>query len=292
VTGRASECPVRRICVVGAGYMGHQIAMACALGGFRTSLHDTRPEALESARKKLEQVLADRVRKGKLTKERREEAFARLSFEEDLSAAAEDADLAIEAVAENLEAKRGVFRALDRLLPGHAIIATNSSTIVASRLAEATGRPELVCNMHFFVPPLVMNLVEVVASERTSEQAVRTVLSVLERMGKKGIVIRKEIPGFVANRILSAIHREALFLYESGVADFRDIDLICREALGHALGPFQVMDLAGLDIVKAVNDQFYVETGSDQYAPWPSLEEKVKQGHWGRKTGKGWYDYS
>ncbi|MBA4494701.1 3-hydroxyacyl-CoA dehydrogenase family protein [Paenactinomyces guangxiensis] len=282
---------IKNICVIGSGSMGHQIAMLCALGGFQTILQDIEKQALKQAEAKLHDRMADWVRKGKVSQEAKEAAFSRLAFTTDLEEAAKEADFVIEAVVEKLEVKREVFRRLDKIAPPHAILATNSSTIVNSLIADVTSRPDQVCNMHFFFPPLVMDCVEVVMSSKTSEQTAQIALEVCEKINRTGVLLRKEISGFVANRILGALQREALQLYEQGIADYKDIDLIVTRALRHPLGPFQLFDLSGIDVIYYVMKQQYAETGNPEDQPSKIIEEKVLKGELGRKTGKGFYEY-
>ncbi|MEK5068986.1 3-hydroxyacyl-CoA dehydrogenase family protein [Sporosarcina sp. FSL K6-1508] len=282
---------IKHILVVGAGQMGHQIAMLCALGGYRTSLQDVNSEALKDAEKSLKERMDKWVASGKLTASSKETAFQNLIFTDNLNEAAKDADFVIEAIVEKLVSKQKLFRELDRLTPKHAILASNSSTIVNSHLAEVTERSDRVCNMHFFFPPLVMECVEIVMSEETAEETAQTTLAVCEKIGKTGIILRKEISGFVANRILGAIHKEAIALYDKGIADFKDIDIIVKKSLGHPMGPFEVIDLSGADVVNFVMEQQYAETGNQEDKPATCIVDKVKAGHLGRKTGQGFYTY-
>lgn len=283
---------IERVLVVGAGQMGHQIAMLCALGGYTTIIQDVNKEALQQAKKSLNKRMNHWVEQGKITSVKKAEAFALLTFTNNIEEAAQDVDLVIEAIVEKLNAKRELFKRLDSLTPQHTILATNSSTIVNSLLAEVTERPEKVCNMHFFFPPLVMDCVEVVMSEKTSEETMETVMTVCKQINRTGLLLRKEISGFVANRILGAINREALALYEEGIADFKVIDEIVKKALGHPLGPFELIDLSGADVVYDVMELRHAETENDEDKPSISIEEKVKSGNLGRKTGQGFYSYS
>ncbi|MCO0600310.1 3-hydroxyacyl-CoA dehydrogenase family protein [Peribacillus butanolivorans] len=282
---------INSITVIGAGQMGHQIAMLAALGGFETVLQDVQENALITAKEKLEDILAKWVQKGKLTEDRKLAAFSRLQYTTNLEKAASRADLIIEAIVEKLDVKQEVFAKLEELAPAETIFATNSSTIVNSLLSGVTNRPDKFINMHFFFPPLVMDCVEVVMSDQTSEETAKLAMEVTQKMNRTGILLRKEISGFVANRILGALQREALFLYEEGIVDYKDIDLICRKALSHPIGPFELMDLSGIDVSYFVMKQQYDETGNPEDKPNVCIEEKVKQGHLGRKTGKGWYEY-
>ncbi|GED15014.1 3-hydroxyacyl-CoA dehydrogenase family protein [Aneurinibacillus migulanus] len=282
---------IHNICVVGSGSMGHQIAMLCALGGFQTTIQDVEECALQNAEVKLHDIMDKWVKKGKISEDEKSQAFQRLTFTTSLEEAAANADFVIEAVVEKLEVKRDVFARLDRIAPSHAILVSNSSTIVNSLIADVTGRPDKICNMHFFFPPLVMDCVEVVMGEQTSEKTGQLTMDVCERIGRTGVLLRKEISGFVANRILGALSREAIALYEEGIADFKDIDTICKKALNHPLGPFELMDLSGIDVAYYVSVQRFAETGDPVDKPATCVEEKVKAGTLGRKTGKGWYEY-
>ena len=282
---------INKIAVIGAGQMGQQIAMLCALGGYATALNDVSEEALGKAEAALRGVMAQWMAKGKITEQGRDEAFSRLAFTDSLERAVSDADYVIEAVVEKLDVKRDLFKRLDQLAPKHAILASNSSTIVNSLIAEVTERPDKVCNMHFFFPPLVMDCVEVVMSEKTSEETVQASLQLCEGINRTGLLLRKEISGFVANRILGALQKEAMFLYEEGIADFKEIDIIVKKALRHPIGPFELMDLSGIDVVNYVMQQQYAETGDPADKPSAIIEEKLKAGELGRKTGKGFYNY-
>lgn len=282
---------IENISVVGAGQMGSQIAMLFSLKGYWTTLQDRDNNALQQAEISLEKRMNEWVEKGKITEVKKKEAMARLSYKQDLNEAVQNADLIIEAIVEQLEFKRELFRQLDQLAPAHTILATNSSTIVNSLLSEVTGRPGKVCNMHFFFPPLVMECVEVVMSDQTTEETADTVLAVCEQIGRKGILLRKEISGFVANRVLGAIHREATYIYEQGIADFKDIDFIVKNSLGHKLGPFELIDLSGADVVYSVMQHQFSESGDLRDLPAACIRKKVEKGELGRKTGIGFYEY-
>ncbi|BCJ86842.1 3-hydroxyacyl-CoA dehydrogenase family protein [Effusibacillus dendaii] len=283
---------IKHILVVGSGAMGSQIAMVCALAGYRVTVQDVAEESLQKAQESLQGHMKNRVAKGRLTQQQVDDAFARLSFTTELEKAAVDADFAIEAIIEKLDAKRDLFAKLDKMAPSHAILATNSSTIVSSKIADATSRPDRVCNMHFFNPALVMQLVEVVRNPQTSQETVDTTVELAKRIGKLPITLNKEISGFVANRILGALMDEAVNLYEQGIASFEDIDLACTKALNHPIGPFALMDLTGIDVNYYVRMQRMQETGNPNDGPKPSVKQKFEKGELGRKTGKGWYDYS
>ncbi|WP_082235096.1 3-hydroxyacyl-CoA dehydrogenase family protein [Halobacillus massiliensis] len=282
---------IQNVSVIGAGSMGHQIAMLSALAGFDTNIQDVNEEALKQARLKLNKIMDKWVAKDKISIEERDLAFKRLYFTTNLNEAVRHADIVIEAVIEKLDIKREVFQKLDKAAPAHAVLATNSSTIVSSLIADATERPDKVCNMHFFFPPLVMDCVEVVKGEHTSEETAGIAMEVCEKMNRTAVLLQKEISGFIANRILFAIQNEAMALYEGGYADYKDIDKITRKALSHPIGPFELMDLSGIDVGYYVMMQQYAETGDPKDKPSKTMTDKVEAGELGRKTGKGFYEY-
>lgn len=282
---------IKQITVLGAGQMGHQIAMLCALGGFETVIQDVQEPALSKAENKLHAIMDRWVAKGTLAEEQKEAAFRRLRFTSNFEDAVRNTDFVIEAVVEKLDVKREVFAKLEQWAPEHAVFATNSSTIVNSLVATETKRADKVVNMHFFFPPLVMDCVEVVMSEKTSDETAQLTMAICKQINRTAVLLQKEISGFVANRILGALQKEAVYLYEQGIADYKDIDTICRKALNHPIGPFQLMDLSGIDVGYYVMQQRYEETGDPEDKPYACLEEKMKQGHLGRKTGQGWYTY-
>ena len=282
---------IDRILVVGSGSMGSQIGLVCALAGYDVTVQDIDEGALEKTRGQLRGRMDRDVEKGRRSREDTEAALGRMGFTTDLEGPASEADFVIEAAVEKLDVKRELFGRLDAAAPGHAVLATNSSTIVSSRLAEVVGRPGRVCNMHFFYPPLVMRCVEVVRNPETSDATVDTTAELARRIGKDPVVINKEVAGFVVNRILGAMTEEALDLYENGVASFEDIDTACRTGLGHPMGPFEVMDLSGIDVGYYARMSVYQESGDPRDKPRASVAEKVEKGELGRKTGKGWYEY-
>jgi 3-hydroxybutyryl-CoA dehydrogenase len=282
---------VKRVAVVGAGNMGHQISICCALAGLETSCIDVSTEQLQKADAFLKKYLPDRVAKGKLSEESAREAEGRLRFIESMEEGVKDADFVIEAVTEKLDLKKELFRKLDQLCPQHTILATNSSFFVSSLLASETGRPALVCNMHFFNPALVMKCVEVVKGPHTAEETAGAAMELALKMGKKPVLLQKEIYGFLVNRILRRIMDEALFLLDTGVASAADIDSAVVNALGHPMGPFTLMDLTGIDLSYHIAMERYRETGDPAERPSPSVVEKYVRGEWGRKKGRGFYDY-
>jgi 3-hydroxybutyryl-CoA dehydrogenase len=282
---------IKKICVIGAGNMGHQIAICAAMAGFEVSCQDISQDMLDKAETFAQTYLSERVTKGKLTQEQADLVLGRLSFTSDLKRAASAADFVIEAAVENLHIKRQLFADLDSIAPSHAILATNSSYIVSSKIADATKRPEKVCNMHFFNPALVMKLVEVVQGPHTSDETVQVAMDFCQKLGKIAVKLKKEIYGFVVNRILTAIKNEALFLADIGVASPQEIDTAVVNALGHPLGPFKVMDLTGIDLAYYISMEKYKETLDPKDKPSPLLVEKFVKQEFGKKTKKGWYTY-
>lgn len=282
---------IRKIAVIGSGAMGRQIGMAAATAGFDAVVQDISAEAVEAARQDMQTWGKGRVTKGRMTQEEVDAAWSRISFTTDQKEAVGDADLVIEAATERLDVKRKVFAQIDELAPAHAILATNSSTYGSSAVSDATGRPERVCNMHFFNPALVMKAVEVVRHAETSDDTVDSVVAVVEKMGKHPVVLNKEIPGFIANRLMGAVRAEALSLLEQEIASLEDIDTAAKSALGYPMGPFELMDLVGLDVTYLIRQAAYELTGDETDAPHPLLTEKYEAGDFGRKSGKGWYTY-
>ena len=282
---------VKNRCVIGAGNMGHQISLLCAMHGYKTTCTDISDEMLKKAESFADTYLPGRVKKEKLTEEQAKEARANLSFTSDLKEAIKDADFVIEAAIEVVDIKRKIFADLDKFAPEHAILATNSSAIVSSRIADATNRPSKVVNLHFFNPALVMKLVEVVKGAHVSEETAQISLDLCKKLDKIGIPLEKEVDGFVVNRILFALWREALWLLEMGVATFEDIDKACVYGVGHPMGPFRLMDLVGIDLEYTLDMERFRKTGDPADMPAPSVVERYAQGHFGEKTGKGWYEY-
>ncbi len=283
---------IKNICVVGAGNMGHQIALLCAMHGYKTTCTDVIPEILKKAEKFADTYLPGRVEKGKLTKEQAQAARQNISFTLDLKEAVKDADYVIEAILEVVDLKRKVYADLDRFAPSHAILATNSSAIVSSKIADATKRPSKVVNLHFFNPALVMQLVEVVKGPHVSDETAQISMDLCTKLGKVPVLINKEVEGFLLNRIFRVIAREALWMLEMGIATAEDIDKACVYGAGHPMGPFRLMDLTGIDLAYIMSVERFKQTGDFADLPSPSIVGKYIQGHYGEKTGKGWYDYT
>jgi 3-hydroxybutyryl-CoA dehydrogenase len=283
---------VSNICVIGAGNMGHQISTLCAIRGFQTTCTDISGAVLEKAEAFVDSYLPGRVQKGRLTEEEARQARQRLRFTPDLAQAVQTADYVIEAAIEVLEVKRRLFADIDRLAPPHAILATNSSTLVSSRIADVTQRPQKVVNLHFFNPALVMKLVEVVQGPHVSDETARISLDLCDRLEKVAVHVRKEVTGFLLNRIFKVINQEAKWMLEMGVASYEDIDKACVYGAGHPMGPFRLEDLTGIDLSYTLAMERFKESGDPADFPSPKTVEKYCRGEFGQKSGKGWYDYA
>ena len=283
---------INNIAVIGAGNMGHQIALNAAICGFQVRCFDISAETLKKAEQFVDDYLPGRVTKGRLTQQQADQARANIRFVRSLEEAVAEADYVIEAVLEVLDIKRQLFADLDRLAPAQAILASNSSFIVSSKFADATRRPDKVLNLHFFNPALVMKLVEVVQGPHVSDETAQLSLALCKKFNKVPVHLKKEVDGFLLNRIFGAISREATWLLEMGVASAEDIDNACVQGAGHPMGPFRLNDLTGLDLSYTMMMEAFKNTGDPAQLPNPKLVEHYIKGEYGEKTGKGWYDYS
>ena len=280
---------VQRIAVLGAGIMGRGIAYAAALGGYRTALQDSSGPALEKAHAEISATLEKGVATGKVAGVDAAAAQRRLTLTRSLEDAAHEADLVIEAVPESMELKITIFAALDKHAPTHALLATNTSSLSVTEMAAATARPRQVLGMHFFNPVHRMKLLEVVRALETSEEAIATACAVGVAMGKECVVVR-ESPGFVTSRINAMIGNEAFYMLQEGVASAQDIDKALKLGLNHPMGPFELVDLVGLDTRLSIL-KFLHRTLGEKFRPCPLLEQYVAAGRLGRKSGRGVYEY-
>lgn len=286
---------IKTVVVVGDGSMGCQIAMNTALNGrafVEQVILCATPIRFEIAKTWVADYLAGRVKKGRLTQEEAQAIDEKLTITLDIDAAVAHADVVIEAIHEDLNAKRELFANLSKLCRKNTILATNSSNIVSSKLVDVVENPGRLLNIHYFNPALVMQLVEIVRGPHTDDETVERAVAFAANTGKCPVVIQKEIAGFVANRINAAVTREACFLLEQGIATVEDIDTACEKGLGYPMGPFRLMDFTGIDVNYLVRRDRYAESGDENDKPSPLVIEKYNRGEYGRKTGKGWYEYS
>jgi 3-hydroxybutyryl-CoA dehydrogenase len=282
---------IKQICVVGAGTMGHQIALQCATHDYDVHLVDATKEILDRAQEKIGTALKERVSRGEISSDSMEKALSKISYTTDLEKGAVDSDFVIEAVYEYVEVKRKVFSQLDHICPSHTILATNSSSIRCSLIVDATKRPEKVLNMHFLNPVWVRPLVEVMGSINTSEESIETTVQLGQRIGLTPVTVNGEATGYVFNRLWRAIKKSSLYLVDKGYASFEDVDRAFMIGIPAPFGPFMGMDTVGLDVTLAIEEQWYRESGDESDKPPKILVEKVKNGELGVKTGKGFYQY-
>jgi 3-hydroxybutyryl-CoA dehydrogenase len=282
---------VEQVTVIGAGAMGRQIALQCVLRGFSVVLNDSRPAALDGAMAFYREYLDGRIAKGKLSTDECDAALARMRTTPVLAEAAKDASIVIEAIIEQFEPKADLFRQLDTVCASGTLLATNSSNIRGSRLAQVTQRPGQVLNLHFFNPALVMELVEVVVHPLVTETVIARAMDFCRNIGKTPVLMRKEVPGFIVNRIFRALTREAVSLLEGGYASAADIDLAVAKGLGHPMGPLRLLDSTGIDVSYLARLDEYLETQVEASKPNALLKQMYERGEWGKKSGKGFYDY-
>ena len=277
------------VAVIGAGIMGRGIAHVAALGGFQTVLNDVSDEFLQKAQSRIRQDLHKAVSIGKLTDSDMDAALARLTLDNNLDRAAESAELVIEAVPEKMELKLDVFSRLDQACANQAVLASNTSSLSITEMAAATRRPHQFIGMHFFNPVHRMKLVEIIRGLETDDDTFAIAETVSRKMGKDTVEV-KESPGFVTSRINALIGNEAFYMLQEGISSARDIDKALKLGLNHPMGPFEMIDLVGLDTRLSILN-FLHQTLGEKYRPCPLLVEYVKAGRLGKKVGKGVYEY-
>ena len=280
---------IRTIAVIGAGIMGRGIAHVAALGGYRTILEDILPASLRKAETEIRTNLEKAVQLGKVEKAEADQAFARLEYASTVEEAAREADLVIEAVPEEMESKIEIFTLLDKICRPHTILASNTSSLSITEIASVTYRPRKCLGMHFFNPVHKMKLLEVVRALETDEQTIAAAAEVGKRMGKEVVVI-KESPGFITSRINAMIGNEAFYMLQEGIASAKEIDTALKLGLNHPMGPFEMVDLVGLDTRLHILEYLHKTLG-EKFRPAPLIVQYVKAGRLGRKVGRGVYDY-
>jgi 3-hydroxybutyryl-CoA dehydrogenase len=285
---------IRRVAVVGAGLMGHGIAQEFALAGYEVHINDLTEEKLEGALANIRANLDKHTELGWVDRERAKGVPERIYASTVLEEVVRDVDLVIEAVYEDLELKQEIFEALDGSCPEHTILASNTSSLMPSKIAERVRRVDKVLVAHYVNPPYLIPLVEIVPSHETSDETVGAVVDVLTRLGKRTVMVRKEVPGFIINRLQLALLREALSMVEGGVASAQDVDAAIKTSIGRrwaVAGVFEVFELARWDLLLAIAEELYPHLEASPEVS-PILREKVERGELGVQTGKGFYDWT
>lgn len=280
-----------RIGVVGAGLMGAGITQVCAAAGHDVVLQDVSDAAVARGRDGIAKSLAKFAEKGKITVEDEQAALDRIVLATDLEAMSE-VDIVVEAVFEKIEIKSGIFERLDTICGEQTLLATNTSAIPITSIATSTSRPEQVVGTHFFSPVPMMKLCELVRGYKTSDESMRRARDFAEGIGKTVVVVNRDVAGFVTTRLITALAMEAIALVESGVASAEDVDIACRLGFGHAMGPLETADMTGVDIILNATTNIYTDTQDEKFNPPEVLRRMVVAGDLGRKSGKGFYDYS
>ena len=281
---------INKIMVIGAGQMGGGIAQVAAEAGLQVILNDINREFIDKRLAFIDKLLSRNIEKGRITEEQKAETLARLIPSTDLADAA-DVDLVIEAATENMEIKEKIFRTLDEVAKPGVILATNTSSLPITEVAAVTNRPELVIGMHFMNPVPVMKLVEIIRGIATSDACYQAVEELTERMGKTPVAVN-DYPGFVANRILMPMINEAIYCVFEGVAEPEAIDTVMKLGMNHPMGPLTLADFIGLDTCLSVMEVLHEGFSDSKYRPCPLLRKMVKAGWYGKKSGKGFFEYA
>ena len=282
---------IRKVCVIGGGAMGRQIALNTAIYPFEVTVFDANPACLEDLAAWEENYLAGRIAKGRMTEEQVAGIKERFTICDTLEAALKDADLVIEAIVEREDIKRSVLKQVSDLVRPDTLITTNSSRMVASLFKNDVTNPSRLANLHYFNPALVMKLVEVVKGEHCSQETADTLMEFCKATGKTPILLNREIDGFVVNRILQAINDEARWLVQEGYCSYEDVDIACENGLSHPMGPFRLNDLTGIDVTLNVMDRRY-EMFGEKPIGYDMIKSMVEEGRLGKKVGRGFYDYT
>jgi 3-hydroxybutyryl-CoA dehydrogenase len=282
---------IKRICVLGAGLMGAGIAQVAAEAGLDVTIRDIEDRFVQGGLNTIKKNYERAIGKGKMSKEQADGFLARVKGVVNLGDGVKGADLVIEAIIENMDLKRQVYKELDQLCSKETILASNTSGLSITEIASVTKRPGKVIGMHFFNPVPVMKLVEIIKGQSTSEETYKVIRALAEKMGKTPIAVN-EAPGFAVNRILVPMINEAIFVLQEGVASAEDIDKGMMLGANHPIGPLALADLVGLDTLLMVQENLYQELGDSKYRPCPLLRKMVRAGHFGRKAGKGFYEYA
>ncbi|MDQ8043673.1 MAG: 3-hydroxyacyl-CoA dehydrogenase family protein [Solirubrobacteraceae bacterium] len=281
---------IRRVAVIGGGVMGNGIAQTVAQAGFEVTVVDITEEALERTRTRIGKSLDRVVKKGAQTREQADATLARLSTSTDLEATGAEADHVIETVVEDFAIKSDVLRRLDGVCRDEVIFASNTSQFSITSLAAVTGRPDRVIGSHWFNPPPVMKLIEIIRALQTSDETLATVIALAEQYGKETVVCQKDTPGFITSRLIAHLALEAARIVEEGIATADDVNRACQLAFNHAMGPLHTMDLSGLDTFLKVSDALHTQYG-ERFLPTQNLRSLVAAGDLGHKTGRGFSDY-
>ncbi|HSO71788.1 MAG TPA: 3-hydroxybutyryl-CoA dehydrogenase [Thermodesulfobacteriota bacterium] len=282
---------IKKIGVVGAGTMGNGIAQTAALIGCEVIMRDVEERFVQNGLKNIDRFLSKSVEKGKMTEEQKQGVLGRIKGTTSMTDLAE-VDFVIEAVIEDMNLKRSVFKDLDGICRADVILATNTSSMSITEIAVATQRPEKVVGMHFFNPVPLMRLVEVIRGFHTNDEAVQVTTDLAKKMGKETVEVKIDSPGFIVNRIMIPHMLEAINIVQEGVATKEDVDKAVKLGLNYPMGPFELMDLTGVDICKFVADYFYKELNKEGKWVAPTLlKNMIRANRLGRKTGAGWYDY-